>query len=425
MAIPNYAQNHKPADLTELVGTQLFKQVSMAQVAALLRYCPTLTLTDGDRLIVPGQTVDKVHLLLQGRLQVFEDEPNGKPIGHILQGECVGLSSFVDRQPCHVSIVSEGICRLLVLDEERLTALTNTPTAVSRNLLLMLMNYLRNKAARAPEPAAAPVPNNHIDALTGLHNQRWLDETLDRLILRAATDRAPLSLIAVDLLDLAGLTEQYGQEILDMSVCEFAKTLSSSLRPTDLIARHATGRFVIMLPGANQENTDMVSARIQEIVNSTKVVISEVCTLPPMKIVMGASTMSAFVSGRKLVGDAFAALEQNRASLLAVVAEPPTEITIDVDLESPAADVSAIPPLETQPVEATDSMVPALSVAESLPTPPDETAAEMAVVTLSEGAFCVIPTPQATPAIQAEDKIVDSSTVTPEERPDDPSHLAA
>jgi diguanylate cyclase (GGDEF)-like protein len=287
------------------------------------------------------------------------------------------------------------------------------------------MNYLRNKAARAPEPSAAPVPNNHIDALTGLHNQRWLDETLDRLILRAATDRAPLSLIAVDLLDLAGLTEQYGQEILDMSVCEFAKTLSSSLRPTDLIARHATGRFVIMLPGANQENTDMVSARIQEIVNSTKVVISDVCTLPPMKIVMGAATMSAFVSGRKLVGDAFAALEQNRAILLAVMAEPPTEITIDVDPESPAAEVCAIPPVETQQVEATDSMVPALSVAESLPAPPDETAAEMAVVTLSEGAFCVIPTPQATPAIQAEDKIVDSSAVTPEERSDDPSHLAA
>ena len=421
MAIQNYAQNHKTADLTELVGTQLFKQVSMAQVAALLRYCPTLTLTNGDRLIVPGQTVDKVHLLLQGRLQVFDDEPNGKPIGQIWQGECVGLSSFVDRQPCHVSIVSEGICRLLVLDEERLTALTNTPTAISRNLLLMLMNYLRNKAARAPEPAATPAPNNHIDALTGLHNQLWLDETLDRLILRAATDRAPLSLIAVDLVDLAGLTEQYGQEILDMSVCEFAKTLSNSLRPTDLIARHATGRFVIMLPGANQENTDMVSARIQEIVNNTKVVISDVCTLPPMKVVMGSSTMSAFVSGRKLVSDAFAALEQNRAILLAVMAEPPTEITIDIDPESPAAGVSAIPPVETQQVEAMDSMVPALSVAESLPAAQDDNTAEMAAVTLSEGAFCVIPTP----AIQAEARIVDSSTVAPEERSDDPSHLAA
>ena len=425
MAISNNAQNHNTADLTELVGTQLFKQVSMAQVAALLRYCPTLTLTNGDRLIVPGQTVDKVHLLLQGRLQVFDDEPNGKPIGQIFQGECVGLSSFVDRQPCHVSIVSEGISRLLVLDEERLTALTNTPTAVSRNLLLMLMNYLRNKAARAPEPAATPVPNNHVDALTGLHNQRWLDETLDRLILRSATDREPLSLIAVDLVDLAGLTEQYGQEMLDMSLCAIAKTLGNSLRPTDLMARHATGRFIIMLPGTNQENTELVSARIQEIVNSTEVIIPGVCVLPPMKVVMGASTMSAFVSGRKLVGDAFAALEQNRTILLAVMVEPPTEVTVDVDPESPAADVSVIPAVEAQQVEATDSMVPALSVAESLIAPSDDTTSEMAVETLFEGAFCLIPTPEPTPAIHAEDKIVDGNSGAPEERPDDPSHLAA
>jgi len=425
MTISNNAQNHKTADLTELVGTQLFKQVSMAQVAALLRYCPTLTLTNGDRLIVPGQTVDKVHLLLQGRLQVFDDEPSGKPIGQIWQGECVGLSSFVDRQPCHVSIVSEGICRLLVLDEERLTALTNTPTAVSRNLLLMLMNYLRSKAARAPEPAATPVPNNHVDALTGLHNQRWLDETLDRLILRSATDRAPLSLIAVDLVDVPGLTEQYGQEMLDMSLCAIAKTLSNSLRPTDLMARHATGQFIIMLPGTNQENTELVSARIQEIVNSTDVVIPGVCILPPMKVVMGASTMSAFVSGRKLVGEAFAALELNRAILLAVMAEPPMEVAVDVDPESPVADVSAIPAVEAQQVEATDSMVPTLSVAESLPAPSDDTTAEMAAEILSEGAFCLIPTPEPITVMHAEEKIVDNSTVAPEERPDDSSHLAA
>lgn len=427
MAIANNMQNHKTANLTELVGTQLFKQVNMAQVAALLRYCPTLTLMDGDKLIVPEQTIDKVHLLLQGSMHVFDAESSGKPVGQIRQGECVGLSSFVDRQPCHVSIVSEGICRLLVLDEERLTALLNTPTVVSRNMLFMLMNYLRQKAARAAVPAtsptATPTPNNHIDALTGLHNQRWLDETLDRLILRAATDRAPLSLVVVDLLDVPGLTVEYGQEMLDMSLCEIAKTLSTSLRPTDLMARHATGRFVIMLPGTNQEDTEMVSARIQEIVNSKDVVIPGVCVLPPMKVVMGRSTMSAFVSGRKLVGDAFAALEQNRTILLAVMAEPVIEAMLEP--ESPAVDLSTLPPAEAPPVEATDSMVPALSAVEPLPTQPDDTTAEMAAVTLSEDAFCLIATPEPISVIHAEDKIIDSSTIAPEERPDDPSHLAA
>lgn len=417
MAHSNIAQNHKPADLTELVGTQLFKQVSMALVASLLRYCQTLTLTNGEKLIVPGQTVDKVYLLLQGRMQVFEDAPTGNPVGRILQGECVGLSSFVDRQPCHVSIVSEGICRLLVLDEERLTALINTPTAVSRNLLFMLMNYLRKKAARAAEPpASAPTPNNYVDALTGLHNQRWLDETLDRLIMRAATDRAPLSLLAVDLVDAPGLTAQYGQELLDMAFCEIAKMLGNSLRPTDLIARHASGRFVIMLPGTNPENAEMVSARIQEVVNNAEIVIPGVCVLPPMKIVTGGTMMSAFVSSRKLVDDAFTALEQHRAVLLAAIAELAAETAIEA--ESLAAEVYATPA-----VEAADSTAAVLSTPELFPATSDHSTAGLVAEDLSEGAFCVIPTPEPKPVLEVEGEF--NGSVASEELPVNTSHLAA
>ena len=425
MAIPNPMQNQKTADLTELVGTQLFKQVSMAQVAALLRFCPTLTLSNGDKLIVPGQTVDKVHLLLQGSMQVFEGEPNGKPIGQIRQGECVGLSSFVDRQPCHVSIVSEGICRLLVLDEERLTALINTPTAVSRNLLFMLMHYLRQKAARAAQPTVAPVaspaPNNHVDALTGLHNQRWLDETLDRLILRAATDRAPLSLLAVDWLDVPGLTAEYGQEMLDMALPEVAKTLSNSLRPTDLIARHANGRFVILLPDTNQEDAAIVSTRVQETVNSTEIVIPRICVLPPMKIVTGTITMSAFVAGRKLVGDAFTALEQNRTILLAAMMAPPIETPVDSELL--VAEESSKPLLETQTEEAIDLMGPAQPIAENLAVPVEPLTTEVAPEIQPEEKFVAHAASE--PVLEAQDNSINGDPDLSQENLDNPPHLAA
>lgn len=425
MAIPTNLQNHKTADLTELVGTQLFKQVSMAQVAALLRFCPTLMLSDGDKLIVPGQTVDKIHLLLQGSMQVFEDAPNGKPIGQIRQGECVGLSSFVDRQPCHVSIVSQGISRLLVLDEERLTALINTPTAVSRNMLFMLMNYLHQKAARAAEPAAAPVANrapNNVDALTGLHNQRWLDETLDRLILRAATDRAPLSLLAVDWLDVPALTAEYGQEMLDMALPEIAKVLTNSLRPTDLIARHTTGRFVILLPDTNQEAAAMVSTRIQETVNNTEIVIPRVCVLPPMKIVIGAVTMSAFVAGRKLVGDAFAALEQNRTILLAAMVEPTVEAVAEP--EPFVADDLVPAPMEAQVEESIDPMGPFQPLAEPLPAPLDNFTTELTAEPLPEDTFVANASLEPAPVITTEDSS-SSDTILPQEHPEDPPHLAA
>ena len=418
MGIANSSQNHKTADLTELVGTQLFKQVSMAQVSALLRFCPTLALANGERLIVPGQTIDKIHLLLQGRLQVFDGEPGEKPVGEIRQGECVGLSSFVDRQPCHVSIVSEGISRLLVLDEERMTALINTPTTVSRNLLFLLMTYLRNKAARQTEPAPAPAEpakaHNHIDPVTGLHNQGWLDETLDRLILRAATDSAPLSLLAVDLFDLPGLTAQYEQELLNLSLHEIAKTLSASIRPTDLIARHATGRFIIMLPGADQENSDLVAARIQEIVNSTEVVIPGVCALPPMKIVMGGVRLRAFVSSRKLVDDAFASLELNRAAQLAGMAE--LAATVVAQAEAAAAVIAAEAAMAEAEAEATAAAAaaytpePETTVADLDDSPevvpqPMETIAEQPVAAAEDTLAEMVAEPQ------TEDTLTDSITL--------------
>jgi diguanylate cyclase (GGDEF)-like protein len=341
MGISNTAPDHKPVDLTELVGTQLFRQVSMAQVAALLRYCPTLTLANGDRLVVPGQTVDQIYLLLQGTLQVFDGEPAGQPVGQILQGECVGLSSFVDRQPCHVSIVSNGICRLLVLDEARLMALTNTPTAVSRNLLFMLMTYLRKKAARpagpAAPPVAAPEPHNHIDTVTGLHNRRWLEETLDRLILRAATDRAPLSLLAVELNDLPGLTGQHGEETLGLALREIARNLGNTVRPTDLTACHATGRFVILLPGTDLEHAETAATRVRDAVNNMEIVIPGACVLPPMSVSTGCVQMKAFVSGRKLVDDAFATLAVTRGSILAARRKAEAEAAAAAEIAALAA----------------------------------------------------------------------------------------
>jgi len=86
MGISNTVQHHTTADLTELVGTQLFKPGKHGPGCRAAPVLSTLTLSNGERLIVPGQTVDKIHLLLQGSLQVFDGEPSGTPVGTIRQG---------------------------------------------------------------------------------------------------------------------------------------------------------------------------------------------------------------------------------------------------------------------------------------------------------------------------------------------------
>lgn len=301
----------------ELGGMQLFKQVNLVQIAPLLRLCPTLMLAPGERLIAPGQPNQLVYLVLQGSLRVYDGDPTTKPVGMIQRGECIGLSSFVDRQPCHVTIVCNENCRLLVLDEERLSALINTPTMISRNLVFILMKYLRNKAKQVPTTTTvAPLEpidtHKNIDSVTGLHNQNWLNENLDRVIMRAATDRKPLSVVAVEIDDLNDLTVKLGPEMSDLALRELAGMLGNTLRPTDLTARHSSGRFVILLPDTDQVDAEVLAGRLMEKINQSEVVIPEVCRLPPVKIAVGCVQMKAFVSGRKLLDDAFSALAKQR-----------------------------------------------------------------------------------------------------------------
>jgi len=324
MALSSSMPNSNTVDLTELVGTIMFKQVAMAQVASHLRFLPALSLASGERLVIPGQILDKLYVLLRGRLAVYEGDSQDKPIGYIHSGDCVGLSSFIDRQPCHVTIVADDPCRLLGLDEDHLVPLINSPTVLSRNLLLMLMKYIREKAKRVarpqPEPAmakaetaAAPAPEpapakvapteHHVDPVTGCHNQRWLDETLDRLILRAATDRSPLSVVAVDVLDKSGLPPASDPQAVDDAMRQIAETLRQTVRPTDLLARHGNGAFLVVLPSTDLDKANAATSRIRE---------AFVKSNPALSMAVGVVQMHAFVAGRKLVDDAFASLEKER-----------------------------------------------------------------------------------------------------------------
>jgi hypothetical protein len=103
---------------------------------------------------------------------------------------------------------------------------------------------------------------------------------------------------------------------------------------------------------------------------------------------MGATMMKAFVSGRKLVDDAFATLEQNRAIQLAAMAEPVIETTPEP--ESPVADISAMETVEPQSMAAaTEPSFAAL----------DNSTTELTAETLSEVVISGSATPEPAPTL--------------------------
>jgi diguanylate cyclase (GGDEF)-like protein len=297
---------NQPVDLAELAEQQLFHQVNVIGLEPLLTDCPSLKLDDGAVLIEPGHVGQCLYLVLAGRLEVYDGEATDEPLAVIQKGECIGLMSLMDQQPCHVRVVVTQACRLLVIDEERFLALINSSTAISRNVLSMAMQYMRGKIAVAERARLQKrmEQNPNVDGVTGLHNQRWLDDMLERQIIRSAMDQTPLSLLAINIESLSDFRTEFGDEITDFALGLVAKIVTANVRPTDMVARHNSDRFLVVLPETDAAHAEFVEHRVRDAIAQTAIEIPDACRLPPFHVTTGTVQMKSFVAARKLIEDA-------------------------------------------------------------------------------------------------------------------------
>jgi diguanylate cyclase (GGDEF)-like protein len=96
------------------------------------------------------------------------------------------------------------------------------------------------------------------DALTGLHNRRYFDAAIERMMaLRnrvPVVDRRPISVILFDLDHFGAVNKQHGHQVGDRVLVEFAETLRSRVRDSDLVARHGGEEFLVVLDGATSDD---------------------------------------------------------------------------------------------------------------------------------------------------------------------------
>ena len=150
--------------------------------------------------------------------------------------------------------------------------------------------------------------NSNIDSVTGLYNQRWLDGVLERQIMRSATDSKPLSVLAIAVDDFSEFKKEFGGELADHAFAVVGQVIAASVRPTDMVARHDSDRFVVVLPETDMQGAEVAATRIREAVAQTEIEIPGACRLPPLNVVTGKVQMTAFVAARKLVDDAIGTL---------------------------------------------------------------------------------------------------------------------
>lgn len=95
---------------------------------------------------------------------------------------------------------------------------------------------------------------SYLDALTGIANRRYFEESLDLEWRRACRIGAALSLIMIDVDFFKAFNDAYGHQRGDECLKLLASSLRNALnRPGDLIARYGGEEFMMILPGINAQ----------------------------------------------------------------------------------------------------------------------------------------------------------------------------
>ncbi len=90
------------------------------------------------------------------------------------------------------------------------------------------------------------------DYLTGLFNRRYMEETLERDLLRAARSHLPLGVIMLDVDNFKGVNDAHGHAAGDVILRELGRLFLNHVRGEDVPCRYGGDEFIIILPDAPQ-----------------------------------------------------------------------------------------------------------------------------------------------------------------------------
>ena len=167
----------------------------------------------------------------------------------------------------------EGVYDYLIKPIESLdivTALVNR--ALDKVRLIVENQYLFKKLqANCEELEEVNVSLREIslrDGLTGLYNQRYFRQALNRELKRSSRHERSFSLLFCDIDHFKQYNDANGHIDGDEALKEFSDILLERLRQTDVACRYGGEEFIILLPETSKERADYLAKDIRSLVES-------------------------------------------------------------------------------------------------------------------------------------------------------------
>jgi diguanylate cyclase (GGDEF)-like protein/PAS domain S-box-containing protein len=147
-------------------------------------------------------------------------------------GETLGVL-YLERQPA---------AQLLATLTSEKDNLSRQAAEVAKRVSLALANLKLREALRAESIR---------DPLTGLFNRRYMEETLERELSRAARNEQPVSLLMLDLDHFKKFNDTFGHQAGDTLLRALGELLRKRTRGQDIACRYGGEEFALILSGAS------------------------------------------------------------------------------------------------------------------------------------------------------------------------------
>ncbi|HEY6898602.1 MAG TPA: diguanylate cyclase [Rhodocyclaceae bacterium] len=116
--------------------------------------------------------------------------------------------------------------------------------------------------------------SNLRDPMTGLHNRRFLEESVDSLVANTQRRGGHLGVMMLDLDYFKMVNDTYGHDAGDAVLKALAKVLAGAVRSSDMVIRYGGEEFMIILQNTDGDGAIPVAEKIRTAVEELKVQVA-------------------------------------------------------------------------------------------------------------------------------------------------------
>ena len=106
------------------------------------------------------------------------------------------------------------------------------------------------------------------DALTGLPNQRAVQDTIKRMVAQASRTISPLAALLVDLDHFKEINDLYGHDRGDEVLAAVGAAFKNIVRDSDFIGRYGGEEFLLLLPATSREGAIQVAEAVRHAIGA-------------------------------------------------------------------------------------------------------------------------------------------------------------